>query len=525
MLEFLRKNAATIGGVIIFLFAATMFTGTFFFGSNIGNSPGQDRSINKGNYFALVGDVPVSRRKYENNLAALYGQYQLGNPGELLSPEANEFLQLQAFNSARDFAILLNGANSKGVDVDKRQLKSAIQSVLIQEDLKDEKALRKRLEDRGLTYKQYLEWLTEDLKVRAFVNALQSQVNVTKTDVDNQYREVEVQHILIKSEGRTDEDAAELASTVLSELVNGMDFKTAAAQFSEDDGTKDKGGYLGFIGVGKAVQSFEQAAFSLAVQDISQPVRTPFGYHIIQVLSSREIDGKPPIINYEEEMAKLKELNQGRVVDEYLQSQSAGKELTVNNASVKAVVEKMQLNFSGAIAAYNKQISLEPANPIPHYLLARLYTVLQNRQQAKDELEKTIIKAELNPQFTLPIYYLSMGNLLLNELYSSQKFPAAVQAKIARAASKLDEANAANVTPLIVKSLAGSPAAMNVASEAFTNFEKAYEFAKERDAYSLQQLLAIYTDVNDTAMVKKITDALDKIESPEEIADTEATSE
>jgi peptidyl-prolyl cis-trans isomerase SurA len=77
--------------------------------------------------------------------------------------------------------------------------------------------------------------------------------------------------------------ARALADSIAKELRNGADFATAARRFSQDLATKDKGGELDYFRRGAMVKEFENAAFSLKPGQISDPVESPYGYHIIQV--------------------------------------------------------------------------------------------------------------------------------------------------------------------------------------------------------------------------------------------------
>jgi len=78
--------------------------------------------------------------------------------------------------------------------------------------------------------------------------------------------------------------ALALADSILTELRNGADFATAAKRFSMDPATKDQGGSLNWIRRGQGWdQAFENAAFALKVGQISNPVETAYGYHLIQV--------------------------------------------------------------------------------------------------------------------------------------------------------------------------------------------------------------------------------------------------
>jgi len=89
-----------------------------------------------------------------------------------------------------------------------------------------------------------------------------------------------------------DSDVRELAVEVRQEILDGtMDFDEAAAIYSED-GTKDEGGDLGTFDRERMVDAFTEAAFTLPVGEISQPVKTEFGYHLIEVLEQFEEDGE-----------------------------------------------------------------------------------------------------------------------------------------------------------------------------------------------------------------------------------------
>lgn len=83
---------------------------------------------------------------------------------------------------------------------------------------------------------------------------------------------------------RTDAEALAIATDIKKKLDAGGDFKQLAIEYSDDTGSKQAGGELGWYAKGEGlVQEFEDAAFSLPVGQISEPVKTQFGYHIIQV--------------------------------------------------------------------------------------------------------------------------------------------------------------------------------------------------------------------------------------------------
>jgi peptidyl-prolyl cis-trans isomerase D len=98
---------------------------------------------------------------------------------------------------------------------------------------------------------------------------------------------VHVEHILFMTVGKTDAEIAEIkkqAEQVLQKVKHGGDFSKLASQYSEDPGSKSKGGDLGWIVRGQTVPAFEKVAFSLPVGQVSDLVKTQYGFHIIKVL-------------------------------------------------------------------------------------------------------------------------------------------------------------------------------------------------------------------------------------------------
>ena len=79
-------------------------------------------------------------------------------------------------------------------------------------------------------------------------------------------------------------DTEEEAKAVIARLNKGIDFGVIAQELSLDTSTKENGGDLGWFTTGSMVQAFEDAAWSLEIGEISEPVKTDYGYHIIQVL-------------------------------------------------------------------------------------------------------------------------------------------------------------------------------------------------------------------------------------------------
>jgi peptidyl-prolyl cis-trans isomerase D len=122
----------------------------------------------------------------------------------------------------------------------------------------------------------------------------QYQLNIQQYQVANR---VHVEHILLMTVGnKTDAEVEEIkkkAEDVLKQARSGAKFEDLAKKYSEDPGTKDKGGDLGWLVQGQTVPEFEKAAFSLQKGQISDLVRTQYGFHIIKVMDKETAHTKP----------------------------------------------------------------------------------------------------------------------------------------------------------------------------------------------------------------------------------------
>ncbi|MCR9107162.1 MAG: peptidylprolyl isomerase [Gammaproteobacteria bacterium] len=103
--------------------------------------------------------------------------------------------------------------------------------------------------------------------------------------------QTKVRHILVKpSEIMTDEEARELTQQLRNRVLNGEDFAELAREYSEDIGSAAEGGDLGWASPGQMVPEFEQAMAATDIGEVSQPVRSQFGWHILQVEGRRDQD-------------------------------------------------------------------------------------------------------------------------------------------------------------------------------------------------------------------------------------------
>ena len=116
-------------------------------------------------------------------------------------------------------------------------------------------------------------------------------VSDIKGDAPEPTSQTNARHILIRTnEVVSDEDAKRRLSQLRMRIVGGDDFGTLARAHSDDTGSALKGGDLGWVNPGDTVPEFEEQMDKLAPNEISQPFKSPFGWHIVQVLEQRKQD-------------------------------------------------------------------------------------------------------------------------------------------------------------------------------------------------------------------------------------------
>jgi peptidyl-prolyl cis-trans isomerase D len=123
---------------------------------------------------------------------------------------------------------------------------------------------------------------------------LQYQANIQQYQVPNR---VHAEHILFMTVGKTTdaevEEVRKKAEDVLKQVKKGGKFEDLAKKYSEDPGSKDKGGDLSWITQGQTVPEFEKTAFTLSPGQVSDLVKTQYGFHIIKVLEKETAHTKP----------------------------------------------------------------------------------------------------------------------------------------------------------------------------------------------------------------------------------------
>jgi|KBSSwiStaDraftv2_1062776.scaffolds.fasta_scaffold04856_1 peptidyl-prolyl cis-trans isomerase D len=141
----------------------------------------------------------------------------------------------------------------------------------------------------------------ESRKIRYLLvdrDQLRSRITVTPQEIESYYNsniqqfqapeQVRASHILLKTDGKDEATVKKQAEDILKQAkAPGADFAALAKKYSEDDGSKANGGDLDYFPKGRMVPEFEQAAFSMQPGQISDLVKSQFGFHIIKVVDKK----------------------------------------------------------------------------------------------------------------------------------------------------------------------------------------------------------------------------------------------
>jgi len=352
MMRQMRENTKIIMLVTAFAFVALM---VFEWGMDMsGRSSGTD--------LGKVGGTPVTVQQFQAVYRNLYDQVQRSQE-EPISSQQNREIEDAAWEELVTQILIQNELERRGIRVTDEEIRQAArfapppqfqQDPAFQTDgrfdlLKYQEFLGQAASDPTflLQLEQYYRdliprrkllrqvtagvfvsdaelrnlWRDRSEQVEATVLALDvdariadSQVTVSSSDVERYYREnasnfelparAEVRYALLPKSVTAADSAAvrERALALRQEIVGGeSDFAQVASRESSDTGSAAVGGSLGRFGRGQMVEPFEEAAFALPVGQVSQPVETAFGLHLIEVLSrsGEEVEARHILIPFD----------------------------------------------------------------------------------------------------------------------------------------------------------------------------------------------------------------------------------
>jgi foldase protein PrsA len=241
---------------------------------------------------ALVGDKAIEKANLDRLLNQTKTNYEAQKQDfpEVGTPEY-ETLKSTLLNGLVQQAQWEQAGAAMGISVSGKEIDTRLDALKQQYFKGDEEKFTAELDKQGLTVEQLREQLRGRLLSDKIYSAVIKKVKVTDAEIkayyDNhkaQYLQPEsreVRHILVKKKSLADE--------IYAKLKNGADFATLARKYTQDTASKADGGKFTSY-KGKTVAPFDKFVFAAKTGDLSKPIKTEFGWHVIEVLS----DIKPP---------------------------------------------------------------------------------------------------------------------------------------------------------------------------------------------------------------------------------------
>ncbi|RMF84168.1 MAG: peptidylprolyl isomerase [Nitrospinota bacterium] len=260
---------------------------------------------------AVVNGVSITSQELDNEFLS-----QTRVPFAMVqdNPQAQQ-IRKRILDQLIDRQLLIQEARRQKLAVDAKTVEEQFQH--IRSRFPSEEAFQQVLEARGLTEEKLKENIQEELLRQQIIQKeILDKVSTSPDELKTffqqhkeqyaQKEEVRARHILIKvapnASAEEDQKAKERAQEILKRAQKGEDFAELAKQYSEGP-SKERGGDLGYFTRGKMVKPFEDAAFKLGVGEISDLVKSQFGYHIIKVEDKKEAKA----LSYEEAKTRVKD--------------------------------------------------------------------------------------------------------------------------------------------------------------------------------------------------------------------------
>jgi parvulin-like peptidyl-prolyl isomerase len=386
MLTMLRKKMKVIMMTVIIIFAASMFYGLGYMGV-------QKMDTKDKNSIATIDGKEIDHNRFSQAVNKMFQS----NKGRI-KPDQAILYQTLALEQTIEFQIMLKEAQKK-FNVSGREVDQTLDQIMQANKIPTRDALKNALANMGQDFDTFKKGLKEEILIAKMSNKIKGEVTLTPDDL----REVKARHILIMPRALDDKsefEARAKAEDILKRIKNGESFATFAEKYSDDTGSAKKGGELGYFTTGMMVPEFEKAAFSLKPGQISDVIRTSYGYHIIQVEDTRliKVDTKGKDIS-----AVILAQKQDNTFKRWLSEARQKAKIEINQPLLNAHAFLLTGRIKEAIAAYNKASIDEPSNAYVHLFLAQAYVKDGQKDLAMSEYDRATTMAGADPSLLIAL--------------------------------------------------------------------------------------------------------------------------
>ena len=250
---------------------------------------------------ALVGSQEITKEQFQSLMARAKKSYD-AQKRPFPKPGTTEYEQLkgQAITFLVQQAEFAQEADDMGIEITDEKVDKRIEKLKKQFYGGSDERFKKTLEQQGLTEDQAKEQVRSSLISEELFKRVTNDIKVSQSDIKSYYashksqygqpESREVRHILVQKKA--------LADTLYAQLKAGANFAKLAKRYSKDPGSASNGGKL-TVSKGQTVPEFDKTAFSLKKGELSPPIHTQYGYHIIEALSDIKAAQTTPLSKVE----------------------------------------------------------------------------------------------------------------------------------------------------------------------------------------------------------------------------------
>ncbi|MDF2548337.1 MAG: hypothetical protein K0R93_3235 [Anaerosolibacter sp.] len=291
------RNRARIVTLVLLMVVALIVSGCQ--SGNVGGGTGKA--------VAKVDSEIISQEQYNKNLIIFKKNYEGVYGTEIWSIDVGGKTFLQAvqenvLDKMISDEVIIQYMEENKIAIDEAEIEK--QYADYQQKTEQQAEIKKFFEENKIDESFIKDQIRTELYVKTFREEAEKELGLDDKKLEDYYNknidaykdvQVKASHILFKTvddqrkplPADQVKKAEETANEVLKRVKNGEDFAKLATEFSEDPGSAQQGGDLGYFGRGMMVPEFEETSFSLQPGEISELVKTEFGYHIIKVVDKK----------------------------------------------------------------------------------------------------------------------------------------------------------------------------------------------------------------------------------------------
>ena len=249
---------------------------------------------------AVVNDEIITEEDLNIVMAPVLAQYRTTYTGQEFEDKVKE-ARREFLNKVIDDRLILSEAKKKQVIVKDPEVDEMMADV--RSKFPSREAFLKTVEDQGLTEKKLWNRFRDQLMTQKLVGyEVKSRVSVSPGEVNEYYKarssefeqgdRVHLQHLLIRTSTRSEEDAKQLVDSVGAQIQSGKLFEDLAKKYSEG-AEANEGGEMGWVEKGQLLGEIDATVFKLEPGQVTPPIKSSLGYHLFKVTERKQFSVKP----------------------------------------------------------------------------------------------------------------------------------------------------------------------------------------------------------------------------------------